>query len=157
MVARIAVAIVAVLFAAVGPVRAAEPDDKTKMKAKEVVEQFIKAIKAEDLDALLKIIDVPWLHDNKVIKDKDDQKATIKKAFDDKDFSNLSAEIREYHTYGDVREKLKEDRREKVDEVLSKEDVIVMIQLDTGDGNKRRNGVLVKIKDGKAKVVGLAD
>src|SRR5262245_17011447 len=72
----------AVLFAclAVGLVSGAA--DKDEDKAKEAAVAFLKAVKAKDLDAVMKAVDVPYLNDDKdglkVIEKTEDLKAAVK-------------------------------------------------------------------------------
>ena len=43
---------------------AAAQDTKDDDRAKEVYGQFIKAVQAKDLDAMMKVVDVPWMDFN---------------------------------------------------------------------------------------------
>jgi hypothetical protein len=139
-------------LAAARPCRA--DSDKADALAREAVEQFTKAVKAEDVDAVMKLVDVPFFFDGKrVIKDRDELRKEFTDAFDEKDLTQISVEIKEIHAFEAIEEKLKENDREMLKEVLAKGDRVVVLEVDS----KEKVGLAVRIRDGQAKIVGLRD
>jgi ketosteroid isomerase-like protein len=70
--------------------RAEQPDEKTK---KEILE-FVKAVKAKDVDEIMKHFDVPWLGDEQnVIKDKDELKKKWKERLEKEDVSTITEKV----------------------------------------------------------------
>lgn len=142
-----------------GPLLSAAPEDKAEKQVKEVVEQFMKACIAEDLDAVMKLVDVPWYSKGKVTKNLGEVKEMFKEVFDDKDAAGTTFEIVQVLIYPKARDLLKEKSRKPLDEVLGKNDWVVILKLTIP--NKPQNddklGILVRVREGKTKVVGLGD
>lgn len=133
----------------------AQAQDKGDVQAREAVEKFMKAIKAEDLDALMKVCDVPFFQDGqKIIKDRDELKKEFAKVFQDKDLTQLSFEIKEVHLFDKIGAKLNEKDRELLKEVIGKEDRVVLVDVKVGDRGDKA-AIMVRAKDGL--VVGLRD
>jgi hypothetical protein len=137
--------------------------DKDEDKAKEAALAFLKAVKAKDLDAAMKTADVPFLTEDKdgakVIDKVDDLKGDLKEKFGKiKDAERIPSELGKVVDVTGVR-KLFESRTEPVDKkaleqiekVLGKSGYAVFLIQD----GKERGALLVRIKDGKAKVVGI--
>ena len=62
------------------------PKSDPEQQAKAFAEQVLKTMLAKDLDAVMKMADVPWYHDKKkVIKDAAELKRELKSLFDQKD------------------------------------------------------------------------
>jgi hypothetical protein len=140
-----------IIVAAAGPAVAADADaDK---QAKEIYGQLFKAIKAKDLDGVMKLVDVPWFGLGKgVVKDEKEVKKRFKEFLDNlKDTSELKVDIKEVMSYAQFREKYKDkkDLLKLLDEMkLTKEDRVIVAS---------QAAVVVRIRDGKAKVVGVIE
>jgi hypothetical protein len=149
---------VALLIASAGSLASAA--DKDEDKAKEATIAFLKAVKAKDIDALMKTVDVPFLmtveRKPKVFEKADELKTELKATLDKiKDGSKIPAEAGEVLDLPAVRKKIegKKDKEvlELVEKVLGANGYVVML----GKDGKEGGAVLVRIKDGKAVVVGL--
>jgi hypothetical protein len=130
--------------------------DKDEDKAKEAALALLKAVKAKDLDAVMKVVDVPFiLEDTKVVAKTDELKAALKPLLEDLKPEKLPDAAGAVLDLPAIRKKLKD--REKVlaevEKVLGKTGYAVVM---TRDG-KEHGAVLVRIKDGQAKAVGIVD
>jgi len=145
-----------VLLAVASPAVAADADED---KAKEVATAFLKAVKAKDLDAVMKTADVPFLKDDKgkpkLIEKTEDLKADLKAMLEKiLDAEKLPGEVSEALDLPAIR-KLLEGKNAAADfktfeKVLGDKGYVVML----GKPGDERGAVFVRIKDGKAKVVG---
>src|SRR5262245_16412583 len=112
---------------------AVRAEDKGDTQAKEIVTQFAKAVKAENLDETMKLVEVPWFHDDvsKILRDRDDLKKELQKAFDERDFSKMTFEIKKVENYQQLREKIaSEDDRKIMDEIFGKDGRVVTLDVD---------------------------
>jgi uncharacterized protein (TIGR03067 family) len=122
--------------------------------AREAVAAFIRAFRAKDLDRLMEVVDVPWFNDElEVFKDRDQLRKYWQKALDaEADPARLFATIDHVVTYGDVQKAIRRKRlRELLDGFLDKDDLVVQTK-----GEKSEVVLFVKVRNGKAKVVGLS-
>jgi hypothetical protein len=136
--------------------------DKDEDKAKEAAVAFMKAVKAKDLDAVMKAVDVPFLTTDKgvvkVIDKTDDLKADLKAKLEKlKDAEKTPTEVSEVMDLPTLRKKIegkKDDTVIKaVEKVLGDKGYVIIV----GKAGQRSGGVLVRLKDGKAVVVGIPD
>ena len=145
---------VAVLLALAAPPLPAA--DKDEDKAKEVAVAFLKTVKDKDLDALMKLTTAPFVYRDgekpKLHKEAADVKAWFKEKLDGlKDPGKVPTEIDKLVPFSELREKIPdEDDRKLIDEAVGKDGFVAFL---TADGKKVV--VLIRIKDGKAKVAGL--
>jgi len=146
---------VAVLFAFAVPTVAAE--DKPEVKAKEAALALLKAVKAKDLDAIMKMTAVPFAYKDgdkpKVLKAEADVKAWIKDRLEEiKDTDKVPSELETLLPFADLKDKIEDkDDRKLVEDVVGKDGFVAIVN---GDG--KMVIILVKItKDGKAKIVGI--
>lgn len=144
----------ALLFAFVAtPVTAA---DKNEDKAKETAVAFLKAVKAKDADAVLKASAAPFAYktgdDLSVITDADALKKWVKERFDEiGDTGKLPTAVEAMHPFADVKEKVKDEKqRKQLEEVVGKGGFVAVVSVDG-----RMVAILIRIKDGKAAVVGI--
>jgi hypothetical protein len=149
----------AVLLAAL-VVSSAPAADKDEDKAKEVAVAFLKAVKAKDADAALKLTDVPFLLDARgkgnVVEKAADLKAQLTELITNiKDTDRITTDVLEVLPTEKFRAKFtKEGNKEHMDtmeKVMGKTGFAVVL----GRDGKPAGGLLVAIKDGKAKVVGI--
>ena len=134
---------------------------KIEKLATDVVVKFYEAFESRDLDALIAMVEVPWFHDGKtILLTKDDIrsefKALLAKRRDVKE--RKVPDVKAVLTYGSVRQRTDPSDRKLLDQVLREDDnlALVMLKPEPGKTGTTENVVvLVKIKDGVAKVVGV--
>jgi hypothetical protein len=146
---------VVTLFAfAASPALAADKDED---KAKEAAVAFLKAVKAKDADAVLKTAELPFLTmvdgSPMVFEKAADLKADLKAKLDTiKDADKVPTEIERIAPFADLKDKIKdEDRRKAVEKVMGAGGGFVAFVKTADD---KTVVILVRLKDGKAKVVG---
>jgi hypothetical protein len=121
--------------------------------AKEVAAQFMKAMKAEDRDAVLKLTDVPFCWDcARVVKDAKELGTHFDSAFKDKDLTELEFEVKEVFAGEKLPELVSKRARDTATAFAKEVDFVVSVKL-------KRDGlaVFVRVRDGKAKVCGFYD
>lgn len=144
---------VALLVALAAPATAA---DKNEDKAKDAAAAFLKAVKAKDVDAVMKVSAAPFAYREgekvAVLKDADALKKWVKARLDElKDPKDVPTEITAVHAFSEIKEKIKdEEQRKQIEEVVGKDGFVCVV---SADG--KMVPLLVRIKDGKAAVVGL--
>jgi hypothetical protein len=134
--------------------------DKDEDKAKEVTLAFLKAVKAKDLDALMKTVDVPFLKDEKgeakVIEKIEDLKTDLKAVLEKlKDTDKIPGEVSEVLDLPAIRKKIEGKKAEEEFKMIAKVLGDKGYALILGKPDDERGAVLVRIKDGNAKVVGI--
>jgi len=146
---------VAALLAFVAPTAFAE--EKPEAKAKEAALALMKAVKAKDLDAIMKLSAAPFAYKEgdkpKVLKDEAAVKAWIKDRLEElQDTDKVPTTIDKLAPFADVKDMIKDaDDRKLVEEVVGKDGFVAIVEADG-----RTVIILVKInKDGKAKIVGI--
>jgi hypothetical protein len=145
----------------VGFIRSSTPAaDKPEDQAKEAAIAFMEAMKAKDAEAATKLAGVPFVMDTPgkptVVEKADDLKAQLKAVVEKiKDTSRIPTDVSEVLPADKVRAEFgREDNKEMTDtieKVLGKSGYVVVLARD----GKPTGGVLVAVKDGKAKVVGI--
>jgi hypothetical protein len=145
--------------------------DKDEDKAKEMVAVFIKALKAKDIDAVMKTVDVPFFmrdKESKLIEKTEDVKTTLKGLLAElKDPAMIPSEIVSVHDLPALRKLVMDkskDNKDKDSDKVKKELELLEKALGEkgyavviGRDGKPHGGVLIRIKGGTAKVVGLID
>src|SRR5262245_63516376 len=86
--------------------------EKADESAKELTGRFLKAINAKDVDALMKVIDVPWYDDNeqKLIRTRDELKKALKKVLDETDSPVEGETIKTIMTYEKARVMIEDEK-----------------------------------------------
>jgi len=122
--------------------------------AKETAQTFLKAAKGKDLDALVKLTDIPWFDDGtQIIKDRAKLKELLKSAWVDfADDERFPSKIVRVATFRESRHMFQGQRQELADEVLAKDDWVVFL----GRDGKSKGMLFVRLRDNRAKVVGAA-
>jgi hypothetical protein len=129
-------------------------------QAKEVAIAFAKAVKARDIDAVMKTVDVPFLMviDRKptIIEKLDDLRADLKAKLDmAQNLDKLPTEVGDFLDMPALRKKLETNPDKEaiklVERVLGEKGFAVGI----GKSGERGVAVFVRIKNGKAAIVGL--
>lgn len=148
-------AVVTVAALAASPAPAA---DKDQDKAKEVTLAFLKAVKAKDLDAVMKTVDAPFLMEDKPepLAKTDEVKAALKTLLEKVKPEKVPTDVGAVLDLTAVRKKVEKQKKngaETIEKLIGKNGFVVVV---TKDG-KEQGAVLVRMKDGQAKVVGIAD
>lgn len=136
-------------------------DDKKKPedRARDTVAAFTKALKAKDVDALMKISDVPFCHDGKeIFKERDQLQEMFAKNVKKQNFADVKFDIQDVGTLEELEKKagkkLKEEKRDKLVEVLGKEHRVVLIEIDDGE-QKHKAGLAIRLDGDKAVIVAI--
>lgn len=139
------------------PLVALAAADKVDDQVKKVVDQFAAAVKAEDVDAVMKVVDVPWFDDGKrIIRERDELKKHFQEIFKEKDLTTFTYEIDEVNRFGDIQGEVSEQDRELLKGVVDKDDRVVSLTIKQGD-KKHKVHLGVRLRKGEAKIVGLKD
>ena len=153
------------LFASVTALLMARPafagEKKADDQAKEIVGRFSKAMFAKDVDGSLKLMDVPWvgLFSNDLVKDREELKKQWAQFLKDANFEgDPKLEIKEVLTFPQFREKYKEKIDKKISKALDQlkltaDDRVVLEQ----SGKSGGSAILVRMRDGKPKIVGIIE
>lgn len=140
---------VLIVLLSVAPTRA---DDKKDAKVKEVVSQFLKGIKDNDVDQLMKVSDVPWLGaEENVVKDRKELRNILQQKLDRKDRSDLEFEYRQALTYSEYKGAITEkSSRQLFRQVIGENDYFAYLE----HKDIKSRYFLVRITDDGAKIVG---
>ena len=127
------------------------------MVASQAVNAFVKAMRNEDLDALMKVVEVPWFQDGKkIIKSKDELRGMFRGPLEEKDFSELQAEVLAVQQFRTLREKATGTTGELLKQVAQDEDLVFQLTVKLGS---QTDGLmlLVRVSEEGAKIIGLRD
>ena len=137
-------------LALAGGTVAQEKPGTNEALARAAVDQYMKAVKAKNLDDIMKTVDVPFYMDGKKnIKDQDELRKLCAKLE-----AHASYKIAIAYPYEELRTKLSKQDQELLKEVLAKGDYVLILEVVTANGGMERATIAVKIREGKAKVVG---
>jgi hypothetical protein len=130
---------------------AADDPPKEERLARDAATRFIKALNAKRLDELMKIADVPfWSGDEELIEDRDELRKLLKEAVEGMGDRTFPTEVTQVLTYAEARKKIEDAKTlALLDKLLDRTDRLVGFGKDGG-----APGVLVRIRNGKARVVG---
>jgi hypothetical protein len=133
-----------------------DPEANTNALAKAVVEEFNKGLMAMDVDAVMATTEAPfYMGARKEVVDRDRLKELLLEAFRDKDFSKSKLTLEDaVTTYGDVASKLRKEVKETLDQFADRADRIVVFK-DAATERGPRSLTLVRVRDGKAKIIGV--
>ncbi len=124
--------------------------DKRDLQAKQAAEQFMNAItKPEDIESVMKAVDVPFFFDGREIENRDQLKTILQSIIDEA--SGIQHNVRAVSNFGSLPEMVFSDHDHKVlEKILEKQDRIVFFQV-----QRRVIAIAVRIKENKAKVAGI--
>jgi hypothetical protein len=130
--------------------------DKPEDQAKEAALAFLKAVKAKDVDAIMKLTDVPFAYKEgelAVHKEADALKKWMKGRLEElKDPDKVPRTVDEVITFDSLKEKIKTpSERVLAEEVMGKDGFLALVSSDDG----KKVGIAVRMKGGKPKIVGL--
>ena len=135
---------------------AARADEKPEAKARAAALELLKAVKAKDADAVLKLTAVPFAYKDgdrpKVFKEEAQVKAWVKDRLAGvADPAKVPTDLAALLPFTEVADKIENaDDRKLVEGVVGKDGFVALI-----DADGKTVIVLVKVTDGKAKVVGI--
>jgi hypothetical protein len=132
--------------------------DERDDQARKAVADFLRALKAKDLEGILKLVDVPWFHDGqRVVRSRDELKTIFQKLLDKQSFADVVQTIKRIQPYANVSAQLEPSERALLDEVLEKDDRIVLLNV-TKEGKQQESVVLlVRTREGKTAIVGIRE
>ena len=132
---------------------------ETDTRARKAVVQFFKAFKAKEIDDLMKAVDVPFCREGgKNVEKRDDLKQFFQQALQVRDPSKDTITIKLVTTLPKLEEaegKFTDDERKAVEAVLGKDHRVVKVEWDRFGEGKQRMLILVRLQQGKARVVGI--
>jgi len=133
--------------------------DKRDQGAKAAVEQFVKAVIAEDIKATMMIVDVPFFFDGREnLKERAMVQSVFERIFDRKDLTTLSYEIKATHAFDKLpANALNEKDRRLLKDVLEKDDRVVTVAFTRNGVDADGMLVMIRFREGKVKVVGFRD
>jgi hypothetical protein len=158
----LALALATLLLSCQGPPESIDPAaKKLQQLAKDAAVKFYESFEGRDLDRLLAIVDAPWYHDGKaVLADKADIAYEFKTLLEKRRSLTIRKvpDVKAVLAYGMVRARTDEKDRKMLDQVIREDDflVLVMLKPEMGKPGATENVVvIVKVRDGIAKVVGV--
>jgi tRNA U54 and U55 pseudouridine synthase Pus10 len=140
------------------PLTADDKPDEAGTHAKEAVEAYLKALRAEDVDAVMKVSGVPFvMNDRGPVGVEADLRKEFARLFKRSDMSKLKYELKAVGTIEEVNGELGEKKHEeKIRAVLKEGDRVVVAEADFGK-RKETMSFVVTTRDGKVVVVGMFD
>jgi len=132
--------------------------EKNEDKAREAAVAFLKAVKAKDVDAVLKVSAAPFVYQDgekaAVLKDEAALKAWVKERLDGlKEADKVPTKVEKIVPFAELKGEIKDaDERKKVEEIVGNDGFVAIVS----DGGEMI-GILIRVKDGKATVVGVTD
>jgi hypothetical protein len=135
--------------------------DKQTMKlTSEVTARFYESFENRDLDVLMNTVEAPWYHDGKaVLHSKGEVRAEFKALMEKRrDVKGRKvADVKGVHCFHTVRERISPNDRKLLDQVVKDDDYLVLVVLKSEADPKVTENivVLVRVKDGSARVVGI--
>jgi len=128
-------------------------DGRLDRQADEAAQRFMKALKAEDLDAVMDSVDIPFFISRNNISTLDELRQKFAEIFQKKSLSAIEFKLKEIHRIEFAPEQLDVRDRETIKQILSKDDRVVIETVKT-PRNEETIVVLVRLKDGAGKVAG---
>lgn len=131
-----------------------DKDEKRDAKASAAVEQFLRSLRAKDLDSLMKVLDVPFFLDGrKIVTDRAELRKEFSELLADKDFSKLVWKIKEVKTHEEMKGKLAKKDAQMLKDIVQNDDLVVHVILNERDGAL----LFVRFRAGRVQIVGLRD
>lgn len=130
--------------------------DQGDEATRQTVAKIAEALKAEDIERVMSLVDVPWYEDGekRIIRERSEIQTKIEKEFAKEDFSDLEVSVKEVHLYQTLRPEVKDANLLQIlDEVFTGEDRIVTIDVNH-EGQTRQHRLGIRVRDGKLVGVG---
>jgi len=159
---RFAISIFAIA-ALINPINGQE--EKGTDKAKKIVSQFTTKFAANDIDATMKLADVPFVHNfndpqkNEVIRDRDALKKLLQKILESAQGKKIQFEVADVITHAKLLEiegdKISKEDRKLLDEIVGKEGYFLKVDVKDDQGKMiNRLKIIVGSRGKELKVVG---
>jgi len=134
-------------------------DDEADKKVREAATEFMNALKSESVEGVMKVADVPFYEDgHQVIAERDGVEKLVRELFEkEDDLGSIKFEITKIHAIENVREKFSEPKRELLKGVMADGDRVVQFKVEHDGQTEDGFLVLVRVREGMAKVVGVED
>ena len=159
MLGKLLPCLVAVSFGTTVGVGAPQERAEKETQAKEAVARFFKALQAKDIDALMHEADIPFCREGgSNIKQRDALKQFFQKALEIRDVSKDTITVKLVTTLPELEKsegKFTDDERKASEEALGKDHRVVKAEWDRFGEGKRGALIFVRLRKGKAKVVGI--
>jgi hypothetical protein len=151
--------VVLVSAAAVFPATGQNPDRRADELAKTAVVAYLKGFQAEDVDAVMRAVAVPFvMNDRGKVETGAALRAEFTRIFDRSDLSTLKYEVKAVGTLEAVRGRLAEKRHEaKLKAVLEKDGRVVLVDAELRKGRAESMSFAVRVRDGTAVVTAMFD
>lgn len=149
------VAIVFIPGASAAPKSAPRATPEQEKAIKEFVAKVITAVGKQDVPGLVELSDVPFNYQRGgVQKEKEDLKRGFYKGIDGKPKFDGIHEVRAIETFAASKARFDEQEIKDAKEVLSDDDFVIHVEVQYPD-RKLQARLLIKIKDGKPRLVGV--
>jgi hypothetical protein len=149
-----------VLLAAASALAADAPAEKVNAHAQYKVEVYLKAFRAEDVDAVMKQCGVPFLmNDRGKMETEAALRQELRRLFDRGDMSTMTFTVKAVGTLDEVKGKLAEPRHaDKLKDILREGDRVVLVDAEFGKDKRKENLVFaVGPRGGQVRVNGMLD
>jgi hypothetical protein len=128
--------------------------DKRDLQAREAAERFMEAVWRRDLEAAMKGVDVPFFWDGvENVQGREELKKRLERVVK-KDRGKVGYKFQAAYSFGEFAKKMTGKGRKLLGAILQDTDRVVVFTFSDRDD---RIGVMVRIREGKARVVGFRD
>jgi hypothetical protein len=135
-------------------------EDDSTQRAKKTAEQFVQALKAEDLAATLKLAKTPFLVRYKTLKSTEHFQTDFAEFFDDKELGETEWKTVAAGKLDEVKDKLDEKQHyADLNAILKENDRVVLIEVRFGKNLEKTDlmAFAVAVESTKTKVIGFVD
>jgi len=136
--------------------------EKADTVARFVVEHFMNAVKAKDLEEIMKTVDVPWVSKEGVIRERQELRKHFQQRFAARDYSQMNYEVKELvsfarfsELYGKEMKKRDSKLWAEVEKIATEHDRVLRLKVEKGGGDEFI--ALVRSHGGERKILGLLD
>ena len=127
------------------------------LAASATVEAFLKGISDGDIEAVMATVDVPWFDDGtKILRSEDQLRDLLSEPIREKELIGLNAEINEVLSFASLRDKATGSAGELLKQVANDKDLVFLMKVTVGRKTDDMM-LLVRVNDGKARIIGLRD
>jgi hypothetical protein len=147
------------IWVLLGSAAAYGQDDSTQ-RARTTAEEFVKALKAEDLPGTVKLAKTPFLMRYKTLTTNEHFEKDFAEFFDDKELGEIEWETVAAGKLDEVKDKLDERQHfAKLDAILRGTDRVVLIEVRFGNKLEKRDlmAFAVVVESNETKVIGFVD
>jgi hypothetical protein len=134
-------------------------DDSTQ-RAKKTAEEYVQALKAEDLEATTKLAKVPFLMQYRTLRTTEEFRKAFAEFFEDKELGRTEWKTVTAGKLDEIKDKLDEkDHYAKLKKILLKSDRVVLIEVKFGKMLEKRDlmAFAVAVRSEESHVIGFVD